>query len=88
MVSHDIALLNAMDSTAELHTGSLTTYGGPYDEWRQHLEQQQAAALQTMRSAEQAVKVERRQRQEAEVKLATEASHRREVRGPHLGWPH
>jgi ATPase subunit of ABC transporter with duplicated ATPase domains len=73
IVSHDIALLNEMDSTAELRAGSLTTYGGPYDAWRDYLAGQQAAAVQAARSAEQAVKVEQRQRAEAETKLARRA---------------
>jgi ATPase subunit of ABC transporter with duplicated ATPase domains len=73
VVSHDIALLNEMDSTAELRAGSLTTYGGPYDAWRDYLAGQQAAAVQAARSAEQAVKVEQRQRAEAETKLARRA---------------
>ncbi|MGH1565179.1 ABC-F family ATP-binding cassette domain-containing protein [Mumia sp. DW29H23] len=73
VVSHDVALLDEMDSTAELHAGALTVFGGPYDQWRAHLDQQQAAAAQVMRSAEQALKHEKRQRAEAEIKLARRA---------------
>ncbi|SDS83137.1 ATPase components of ABC transporters with duplicated ATPase domains [Friedmanniella luteola] len=73
VVSHDTALLDVLDTTAELHTGSLTTFGGPYDAWRRHLDQQQAAAAQAVRAAEQTLEVERRRRQEAEVKLARRA---------------
>jgi ATPase subunit of ABC transporter with duplicated ATPase domains len=70
VVSHDTALLDQMDNTAELHDGTLTVFGGPYGEWREHLQAGQAAALQAARTAEQAVKVEKRQRVEAETKLA------------------
>ena len=31
IVSHDVALLNLLDATAELHDGELTGFGGPYD---------------------------------------------------------
>jgi ATPase subunit of ABC transporter with duplicated ATPase domains len=70
VVSHDTVLLDQMDNTAELHDGRLTVFGGPYREWREHLQAEQAAALQAARTAEQAVKVEKRQRVEAETKLA------------------
>lgn len=70
VVSHDLELLEHMDSTAELHAGSLDVFGGPYSAWKEHLEQEQAAAVQAARSAQQALKVEKRQRVEAETKLA------------------
>lgn len=70
IVSHDVALLDQMDSTAELHGGELTVFGGPYSLWRAQLDTEQTAAAQAARTAEQAVKVERRQRIEAETKLA------------------
>ncbi|MET0900797.1 MAG: ABC-F family ATP-binding cassette domain-containing protein [Mycobacterium sp.] len=73
IVSHDVALLEQMDNTAELHGGELTIFGGPYSAWRAHLEAQQAAAAQAARTADQAVKVEHRQRVEAETKLARRA---------------
>jgi ATPase subunit of ABC transporter with duplicated ATPase domains len=71
VVSHDVALLDQMDDTAELHDGTLTVFGGPYTEWRQHLENEQAAAVAAARTAEQTVKIEKRQRVEAETKLAS-----------------
>ncbi|MBM7518726.1 ABC-F family ATP-binding cassette domain-containing protein [Nocardioides nitrophenolicus] len=70
IVSHDLDLLGHVDHTAELHGGELSTYGGPYSSWRAHVEREQAAAQQAARSAQQALKVERRQRAEAETKLA------------------
>jgi len=74
VVSHDIALLDLMDDTAELRDGSLTIFGGPFSVWREYLEVQQAAALQGQRAAEQMVKREQLQRVEAETKLAHRAS--------------
>ncbi|GAA0415873.1 ABC-F family ATP-binding cassette domain-containing protein [Leifsonia naganoensis] len=70
VVSHDLELLERMDTTVELHSGRLQSFGGPYSAWKAHREGEQAAALQAARSAQQALKVEKRQRAEAEVKLA------------------
>ena len=70
VVSHDLELLEHMENTTELYDGMLSTYGGPYSAWKAHQEQEQAAALQAARSAQQTLKVEKRQRVEAETKLA------------------
>ncbi|MGW4841855.1 ABC-F family ATP-binding cassette domain-containing protein [Nocardia brasiliensis] len=70
VVSHDLELLEHMDATAELHGATLEVFGRPYSAWREYVEQQQAAATQAARTAEQALKVEKRQRIEAETKLA------------------
>ena len=73
VVSHDIALLELMDDTAELHSSRLTVFGGPYSEWRQRLDAEQASAVQVARTAQQAVKLEKRQRLETQTKLAHRA---------------
>jgi ATPase subunit of ABC transporter with duplicated ATPase domains len=70
VVSHDTALLELMDDTAELHAGALTVFGGPHSAFLEHLGRQQAAAQQAQRTADQAVKKEKMQRIEAETKLA------------------
>ncbi|MEJ3404917.1 ABC-F family ATP-binding cassette domain-containing protein [Rathayibacter sp. YIM 133350] len=70
VVSHDLELLEHMDDTAELHASRLDVFGGPYSAWREHREQEQSAATQAARAAQQALKVEKRQRVEAETKLA------------------
>lgn len=74
VVSHDLALLEQMDETAELYDGALTTFGGPYSAWRAHLEDEQDAARQDERTAAQAAKREKRQRIQAETKLAHRAA--------------
>jgi ATPase subunit of ABC transporter with duplicated ATPase domains len=74
VASHDTALLEQMDSIAELHDGRLATFSGPYSAWRAHLDVEQAAARSVARAAEQVVKVEKRQRLEAETKLARRSS--------------
>ncbi len=73
VVSHDVALLDLMDDTAELYDNRLSVFGGPYSEWRAWLETEQDAARQAERAAAQVVRRERRERIEAETKLARRA---------------
>ncbi|HEY9424965.1 MAG TPA: ATP-binding cassette domain-containing protein, partial [Microterricola sp.] len=73
IVSHDTTLLECMDATAELHGGRLSVFGGPYSEWVEYRQQEQSAAAQAVRTAEQAVRAEKRQKAEAETKLARRA---------------
>ena len=70
VVSHDVGLLELMDSTAELRAGSLSVYGGPYSVYREHIEAEQEAAERALRSAEQTLKTEKRQRIQVEEKIA------------------
>lgn len=70
VVSHDVELLNLMDATAELRDGTLTVFGGPYDAYQEYLGATQATAEQALRSAEQRLRTEQRQRIEAQTKLA------------------
>lgn len=70
VVSHDLVLLDLMDHTAELRTGTLTVHGGNYTSYQEHLAREQAAAEQALRTAEQTLKTEKRQRVEAQTKLA------------------
>ncbi len=70
VVSHDPDLLELMDATADLRDGSLTVFGGPYREYRAAVEREQEAARQALRTAEQTLRTERRQRVDAEQKIA------------------
>lgn len=70
VVSHDLQLLEQMQHTVELHDGHLRFFGGPYSLYREQLETEQQAAVQAAKSAGSALKVEMRQRTEAETKLA------------------
>ncbi|MDE0545266.1 ABC-F family ATP-binding cassette domain-containing protein [Microbacterium sp. C7(2022)] len=74
VVSHDTALLELMDETAELYGGTLSVYGGPYSQWRAHLDAEQDAARRAERAAAQAVKREKRDRIEAETTIARRAA--------------
>lgn len=75
VVSHDTELLDRMDSIAELRNHTISVFGGPYGEYREHLAREQAAAEQAVRTAEQALNAEKRQRIEAETKLARRKSY-------------
>lgn len=70
VVSHDVTLLDLMEDTAELRAGSLTVFGGGYTAYREQIAQEQAAAEQALRTAEQKLRTEERQRVEAQTKLA------------------
>ncbi len=70
VVSHDTALLDLMDETAELYDGGLSVFGGPYSSWREHRDIEQAAARQAEAAARQLVRREKRDRMDAELKIA------------------
>lgn len=73
VVSHDLSLLELMDDTAELYAQTLNVFGGPYSEWRAWLDAEQEDARQAEVTAKQEFRKEKRQRIEAEVKLAHRA---------------
>ena len=54
----------------ELHDGVLTVFGGGYDAFLEHLEQEQDAAERALRTAQKQLRVEKRQRVDAETTLA------------------
>lgn len=73
VVSHDVSLLELMDDTAELYAHELSVFGGPYSAWRAWLDAEQHAAVDAERAAAQLLKREKRERIEAETKLARRA---------------
>ncbi|MCW3492441.1 ABC-F family ATP-binding cassette domain-containing protein [Microbacterium sp. SSM24] len=74
VVSHDVALLELMDDTAELYDHELATFGGSYSEWRAWLDAEQDAARQSERAAAQAVRREKRERIAAETTISHRAA--------------
>ncbi|WJL96826.1 ATP-binding cassette domain-containing protein [Microbacterium sp. ET2] len=88
VVSHDTALLERMDDTAELYDHTLSVFGGPYSQWRAWLDAEQGAARQAERAAAQRYRRERRDRIEAETKIshrmATGRKAEREKRVPKI----
>jgi ATPase subunit of ABC transporter with duplicated ATPase domains len=84
VVSHDLELLDRMQHTAELRSSGLgqaardrgarlELFGGGYSAFRAHVDQEQAAATQAARTAQAQLRVEKRERVEAEAKLAARA---------------
>lgn len=73
VVSHDTALLELAEHTAELHARKLSVFGGPYSAWRENLDREQRSAVQGARDAQQALTAQKRQRIETETTLAGRA---------------
>ncbi|WP_405371988.1 MULTISPECIES: ABC-F family ATP-binding cassette domain-containing protein [unclassified Microbacterium] len=71
VVSHDTVLLDEMDDTAELYGNELSVFGGTYSAWRTWLDTEQAAAQQAEATARQAVRREKRDRQQVESAIAS-----------------
>ncbi len=65
LVSHDRVLLDRMDRIIELHRGEIVSYGGNFTDYRDVLANTQRAAQDAVRNAEQLLKREKRQRQQA-----------------------
>ncbi|MFI8634105.1 ABC-F family ATP-binding cassette domain-containing protein [Microbacterium sp. NPDC077663] len=75
VVSHDIALLEELDDTAELYEHELSVFGGPYSAWRAWLDTEQAAAAQAETAARQLLRREKRDRQQVESAIAMRNAH-------------
>ncbi len=70
VVSHDVELLDLMDQTAELRDNTVAVFGGTYTEYATYLAVEQEAAERALAAAEQTLTVEKRQRIQAQTKLA------------------
>ncbi len=70
VISHDPALLSRMDAIAEVRPGAVTLYGGGWDSFVAQVEAEQSAAERAVRSAEGALRVEKRQIAQAEQRIA------------------
>jgi ATPase subunit of ABC transporter with duplicated ATPase domains len=70
VVSHDRMLLDRMDRIAELHRDEIVFYGGSFSDYEDALETAQRAAESDVRNAEQLLKREKRQMQQARERAA------------------
>ena len=75
VVSHDVALLEQLDDTAELYEHELSVFGGPYSAWKAWLDTEQAAAVQAETAARQLLRREKRDRQRVESAIAMRNAH-------------
>ncbi|MFG3223818.1 ABC-F family ATP-binding cassette domain-containing protein [Kitasatospora sp. NPDC048194] len=65
LVSHDRALLDRMDRIAELGSGELRLYGGDFTAYEQAVQAEREVAEKNIRNAEQELKREKREMQQA-----------------------
>ncbi|WP_327278246.1 ATP-binding cassette domain-containing protein [Streptomyces sp. NBC_01224] len=65
LVSHDRALLDRMERIAELDRGELRFYGGNFTEYEEAVRAEQEVAEKNVRNAEQELKREKREMQQA-----------------------
>ena len=73
VVSHDRDLLERVDEVLELRQGTLRSFTGNYSAYRQAIDSEQDAAARHLREAKQVERQEKRERLEAETKLARAA---------------
>jgi ATPase subunit of ABC transporter with duplicated ATPase domains len=76
-VSHDITLLNQLDTTFELSEKGLRPYGGNYDFYREQKEMEENALAQHTDSAETALRLARKKAQEVKERQEKRVSRSR-----------
>ncbi len=74
LVSHDRALLDRMDRIAELDRGGVRFFGGNFTGYTEAVRAEQEVAERNVRNAEQDVKREKREMQQARERAARRAS--------------
>jgi ATPase subunit of ABC transporter with duplicated ATPase domains len=74
VVSHDRVLLDRMDRIAELHRGEMLFYGGNFTMYEHALGDAQRVAESNIRNAEQQLKREKREMQQARERAARRSS--------------
>jgi ATPase subunit of ABC transporter with duplicated ATPase domains len=74
VVSHDRELLDRMDRVAELYRGEIYYFGGGFTEYESAVEAAQRSAEGEVRTAEQLLKHEKRQKQQARERAAKRSS--------------
>ncbi|MGF1339591.1 ABC-F family ATP-binding cassette domain-containing protein [Streptomyces flavovirens] len=79
VVSHDRDLLERVDRIAELRSGSVSWYGGGYSAYEEALATQQEAAGRMLRAAESDVRRQKRELEEAQVKVARRQRHNKKM---------
>ncbi|TQS45446.1 ABC-F family ATP-binding cassette domain-containing protein [Cryptosporangium phraense] len=73
VVSHDRTLLDRMDRIADLNAGGVQLYGGNFSAYEEAIAAAQNAALNDVRSAEQELRREKREAQQARERAARRA---------------
>ncbi|KUI33727.1 ABC transporter [Mycobacterium sp. IS-1590] len=73
VVSHDRLLLDRMDRIAELHRGEIRSYGGNFTMYSEAVSLEQRVAENNVRTAQQLLKREKREMQQARERAARRA---------------
>ncbi|MCZ4655189.1 ATP-binding cassette domain-containing protein [Dietzia kunjamensis] len=79
VVSHDLELLDRAGRTVELRSGRCRVFGGPYAHYREVIETEQAAAVQSLTGARNDLRAERRDRVEGVEKASRRVAQGRRV---------
>ena len=79
VVSHDIELMERVDRVAELRAGSVSWYGGGWSAYEEALATEQEAAGRMVRAAEADVRRQKRELEEAQIKIARRQRHSRKM---------
>ncbi|MEV6420992.1 ATP-binding cassette domain-containing protein [Streptomyces sp. NPDC051662] len=79
IVSHDLELLERVDRIAELRAGSVSWYGGGWSAYQEALATEQEAAGRMLRAAEADVRRQKRELEEAQVKIARRQRHSKKM---------
>lgn len=79
VVSHDLELLDRVDTTVELRAGRCRVFGGPYRHYREVVEAEQSAAVQSLTTARNDLRVQQRDKVDAQVVLARRARYGRKM---------
>lgn len=70
VVSHDLELLDRVDTTVEMRAGRCRVFGGGYSHYREVVDTEQSAALRTLGDARNELRAEKRDKADAQVALA------------------
>ncbi|WLP91798.1 ATP-binding cassette domain-containing protein [Gordonia sp. NB41Y] len=88
LVSHDLELLERVDTTLELYHGHIRQFGGPYSVYRSMIDAEQAAAADAVANAANDLRRQKREMVDAQIALdrraRTAARAEREKRVPKI----
>ncbi|MEU1210888.1 ATP-binding cassette domain-containing protein [Streptomyces sp. NPDC005790] len=79
VVSHDRDLLERVDRIADLRAGAVSWYGGGWSAYEEALAAQQEAAGRMVRAAESDVRRQKRELEEAQIKVARRQRHNKKM---------
>ncbi|MFF5898073.1 ABC-F family ATP-binding cassette domain-containing protein [Streptomyces argenteolus] len=79
VVSHDRDLLERVDRIADLRAGTVSWYGGGWSAYEEALATQQEAAGRMVRAAESDVRRQKRELEEAQIKVARRQRHNKKM---------